>query len=216
MSMRIEGTLRADSAGRHYVEMETGRHSLSCELALLEGRRVRLVTFEAQDGRVVVAVYEAERARIGQAEREKGQAMMSDADRVQRQYERLIGPLRQTARENGYALAVHGSLQRDIDLVALAWTEEAAAPEVLVDALLETAREITGEAAFSHDPQGRDDFPRKPHGRLAWPIIISGGSYIDLSVIGPQVTPDPRDAVVEAATRYVTDDSVSGEEGETA
>ncbi len=124
-------------------------------------------------------------------------------DHVQRQYERLIGPLRRTARENGYALAVHGSLKRDIDLVAVAWTEEAAAPKVLVDALVETARIVTGEAFFTRDPQGPDDFPRKPHGRVAWAISIGGGSYIDLSVIGPQAAPDPRDASARATLERI-------------
>ncbi len=32
------------------------------------------------------------------------------------------------ARRHGYALAPHGSLQRDLDLIAVPWSEEAAAP----------------------------------------------------------------------------------------
>jgi hypothetical protein len=41
-------------------------------------------------------------------------------------YELLIGPLREVARSKGYVLAVHGTLIRDIDLVACPWIENAA------------------------------------------------------------------------------------------
>jgi hypothetical protein len=40
-------------------------------------------------------------------------------------YELLIEPLRAVARSLGYALTVHGSLVRDIDLVAVPWTSDA-------------------------------------------------------------------------------------------
>lgn len=43
-------------------------------------------------------------------------------------YDRVIGPLRHTARQLGWAVAVHGSLARDIDLVFVPWHHTAAAP----------------------------------------------------------------------------------------
>lgn len=100
-------------------------------------------------------------------------------------YKELIGPLREKARELGYALAVHGSLKRDIDLIACPWTDDAVAPPVLAEAL----REVTG-GYWSWSMKGADftlaGCPgNKPHGRLGWVINLGGGPYIDLSVMPP-------------------------------
>lgn len=92
--------------------------------------------------------------------------------------------MRIRARELGYALAVHGSLKRDIDLVAVAWTEQAVSSDELANAILQVARTETGYAELSADLAGEIRSER-PHGRIAWAIIVAGGSYIDLSVIGP-------------------------------
>lgn len=48
---------------------------------------------------------------------------MTKAERCQLYLEYLIGPLRDIAREHGYALSVHGSVARDIDIVAIPWVE---------------------------------------------------------------------------------------------
>lgn len=88
-------------------------------------------------------------------------------------YEKLIGPLRAVALELGYALLAHGSLKRDIDLVACPWTE-AAVPAV---ALAEELRQCA--AAHNHGVcflSGREQEPwyqagkpgHKAHGRLCW------------------------------------------------
>lgn len=99
-------------------------------------------------------------------------------------YACLVPMLADVAREHGYALAVHGSMQRDLDLVAVPWVDGAAEAEVLVAAL-----------------QGRvswiaDDAPVGPtvraHGRRSWAITLYGGPYLDISVM-------PRGAVEEAS-----------------
>jgi hypothetical protein len=90
----------------------------------------------------------------------------------------LINPLREAARHMGYALAVHGSLARDIDLVAVPWTAAALSPDLLVPALVHVVRDRLG---FAHcDLRGEAG---RPHGRRAWTIHFHGGSYIDLSVL---------------------------------
>ena len=43
--------------------------------------------------------------------------------RVAKAYCKLIAPLRAVARQHGYALTVHGSIKRDIDLVGLGLAE---------------------------------------------------------------------------------------------
>jgi hypothetical protein len=113
-------------------------------------------------------------------------------------YERLIVPLRATARTHGYALAVHGSLARDIDLIAVPWRHDAAAPAVLVEAVRATAEDITGYTAYTRNDPKADpcDFTRRSpepkfHGRLAWSIHVKGRraggyqTYIDISVMPP-------------------------------
>lgn len=95
-------------------------------------------------------------------------------------HEQLIEPLRAVARAHGYALAVHGSLARDIDVVAIPWTAEAVEAEALVAALAAEVERVNGHVYF----RGRDPNPtEKPHGRRAWSIHLGGGPYIDLSVM---------------------------------
>lgn len=84
-----------------------------------------------------------------------------------------------TCRENGYALTVHGSLGKDLDLVAIPWTKEAVSPEVLVKALIEKNGLMEG-----NNTSGKE----KPHGRQAWVFVFFGGQetgYIDLSIMPP-------------------------------
>lgn len=79
------------------------------------------------------------------------------------------------AREYGYALALHGSVQRDLDLVAIPWADAAAEPQRLVTALCDV---------FDVKPNHPIDEPGvKPHGRLCWSIPLWWGAYIDLSVM---------------------------------
>lgn len=90
------------------------------------------------------------------------------------------------AKELGYALAVHGSMARDFDLIAVAWTHAAKPPEELVEAFIKTTGGwiICDPNADPFDYSRRCPEP-KPHGRLGWTIHLGGGPFIDLSVIPP-------------------------------
>ncbi|TAA11297.1 hypothetical protein EA658_16680 [Pseudoxanthomonas winnipegensis] len=82
------------------------------------------------------------------------------------------------ARANGYALAVHGSLARDMDLIAVPWTESATAPEDVV-------------AAIEHQFDIKRSGPLTPmrHGRMVQTIVVQFGEcFIDLSFM-PRVPP---------------------------
>lgn len=99
--------------------------------------------------------------------------------RVAKTYAKAIHPLRAIARTLGYSIAVHGSIKRDIDLVAIPWTDEAVSAEELSEALRSEAEVICGFSPFGSD----GPWPRlKPHGRMCWTIHING-TYIDLSVM---------------------------------
>lgn len=105
-----------------------------------------------------------------------------------KKYRRLIGPLRAKAREFGYAIGVHGTLQRDIDLIAVPWGTDAAPARELAEALFAVCQMVNGYAAWSWSMKGAeytlDGCPGgKPHGRLGWVINLGGGPYIDLAVM---------------------------------
>ena len=102
--------------------------------------------------------------------------------RAQRAYietllDELLPPLRLAARGCGYAIAVHGSLCRDIDLIAVPWTEQADDEKLLVERLLGVLAGFLGRATAQ-------EWSDKPHGRRAVLIYHAGnGAEIDLSVM---------------------------------
>lgn len=81
----------------------------------------------------------------------------------------------------GYALAVHGSQERDIDLVAVPWTEQAVAPEALVRSLRQVIERLY-PIGLEHGPSEKHP---KAHGRLCWSFWLRPWTYIDLSVFPP-------------------------------
>jgi len=101
-------------------------------------------------------------------------------------YVAIYPMLAQIAKEHGYALAVHGSAHRDLDLIAVPWIEEASEPLALVQAFKEALSAVT------HADHSDEHFPdcdpkNKPHGRIAYSLHFTNqgmyGGYIDLSVL---------------------------------
>ena len=100
----------------------------------------------------------------------------------------VLPPIRSAARNQGYAVAVHGSLNRDIDLIAVPWREGAMNADSLIDKI---SGAVTG-AVGSCLKQG-DSWTEKPHGRKAITLLVyCGQNYmqIDLSVM-PTLKPLP-------------------------
>jgi hypothetical protein len=129
-------------------------------------------------------------------------------------FHQLIAPIRETARRLGYAVGVHGSLRRDIDLIAVPWTAEAVSADELVAAIVATIECVNGLAFVINDATAcPNDFTRrspqpKPHGRLGWSVHLGGGPYVDLSVCQPPTSPAHR-AELEAARREGYADGLS-------
>lgn len=99
----------------------------------------------------------------------------------------MIPHLSNVARIYGYALGLHGSMARDLDLIAVPWTREAAPNETLVEALRDAVggmiRNDEKHAGNRWDERTRNP-TSKPHGRLAWSIYFANHNfYIDLSVM---------------------------------
>lgn len=99
-------------------------------------------------------------------------------------YLALYPALVRCAREMGYALALHGSMERDFDLIAVPWTAEARPAAELV---AEVVRLVDGYVKTDINAEPGDYTERnpepKPHGRLAWAILLGRDRYIDLSVM---------------------------------
>jgi len=83
----------------------------------------------------------------------------------------LYPKLSELFRTHGYALAVHGSMGRDFDLIAVPWIEEASEPD-------EVVKDIVSKFAFKQvlEPDIVE------HGRKRYDLHMSFGEcYIDLS-----------------------------------
>lgn len=99
-------------------------------------------------------------------------------------YAGMAAAMTMTARRHGYALALHGSMSRDLDMIAVAWTEWAVTPRFLVDELVKRHGLLRA--------QGRKTtMTRKPHGRLSVALMCGGNLFVDLSIVPPQRRPAP-------------------------
>lgn len=86
-------------------------------------------------------------------------------------YVSLIG----VARDCGYALGLHGTMTRDMDIIACPWTDDA----TTADRLIREMSNATG---------GHYDKPKKnPHGRTSYALVLDNCAgdavYIDVSVM---------------------------------
>lgn len=104
----------------------------------------------------------------------------------------ILPPMRRAAKEAGYALTVHGSLNRDIDLVAVPWVENGLwSKEALRDALCGAVRGVTGRCNYISNR----DWTVKPHGRFACTLMCWCGQStadLDLSVMPGMLAPEAK------------------------
>lgn len=90
------------------------------------------------------------------------------------EYPRLpdVTRIRELAREVGYAIGEHGSKERDLDLIAIPWTEAAVGNYALV---MHIAKGIDARIVESE---------LKPHGRWSFNLQLNGYfKIIDLAVM---------------------------------
>jgi len=111
-------------------------------------------------------------------------------DELQAFYLARLPAIRQAAHAHGYAIGLHGSTRRDLDLIAAPWRDGASDADTLAHAVAQAACGITRAVAYYWE--------RKPAGRLATSIPICwtawhdqpGAGHIDLSVV-------PRSAIAQ-------------------
>lgn len=83
-----------------------------------------------------------------------------------------LEPLRLAARDCGYAIALHGSVSRDIDIIAIPWVDRASDPDELITVLRGVLMGTLGRCYFQKHQQsaakklrGTPVWKDKPHGR---------------------------------------------------
>lgn len=96
-------------------------------------------------------------------------------------YAQLMPKLREVARAKGYAIGLHGSMLRDLDLIAVPWVEEAASDRELVDAMAAAFDGFVVGATRDKGWSAEVGHPR-PHGRRTWNICFGGNPFVDVSV----------------------------------
>lgn len=93
-------------------------------------------------------------------------------------YARFVSKARCIARSEGYAIAVHGSMTRDLDVIAIPWVEKPnSSPSQL-------AHQIAGRTGLTLHPE----IQLREHGRIACTMLFpeSGDPrFVDFSVMPP-------------------------------
>lgn len=87
-------------------------------------------------------------------------------------YANVYATLVPVARAHGYALATHGSMARDLDLIAVPWVEKPSSPAELVRAFSEVVY-------FMHVDEGT----LMLHGRMCYTMAFPGECFVDLSIM---------------------------------
>lgn len=84
--------------------------------------------------------------------------------------------LRRIAAECGWAIAVHGSVVHDLDLMAMPWVKNHTTADELAQRFTDT-----NEPNFRR-PYEKSQPGEKPNGRIVYTIFM-GQTYIDMNVI---------------------------------
>lgn len=92
-------------------------------------------------------------------------------------YACLWEDFRKAALDCGWALGLHGSLNSDMDIMAMAWTEEAVSVEEMIISL-ENCLTTPDERIFKTEKS-----TDKPNNRVVYTIHIFSDFYLDVNVI---------------------------------
>ena len=94
-------------------------------------------------------------------------------------YAVMWNDLRQAAMDCGWALGLHGSLNSDMDIMAMPWVENATSADEMIDNLAA----CFGFSEYWIKHQLSVDRASKPNGRVVYTIPIHGDFYLDINVI---------------------------------
>lgn len=91
-------------------------------------------------------------------------------------YAAMWGDLRQSALNNGWALALHGSLANDMDIMAMPWTENAKPVWDMILAL---------KKCFDRPKEINVSETDMPNNRRVFTLSIWSDFYLDINIIEP-------------------------------
>jgi hypothetical protein len=94
-------------------------------------------------------------------------------------YAVLYNDFRKAALDCGYALALHGSMTRDMDLIAVPWVAEATTPKELVSKISDCIGDTVWKDKHTIGQEIR------PFNRIVYTLSVMGDWFIDLSIINP-------------------------------
>lgn len=106
-------------------------------------------------------------------------------------YARVFTIARCIAWSEGYALAMHGSFTRDLDLLAVPWTDRATEAEHLVRRIAGNLDELD---LLVKDPKAKSQATQRPHGRQSWTLTFKAFGdprFVDISVMPRAAAPAP-------------------------
>lgn len=81
------------------------------------------------------------------------------------------------ANKYGYALAIHGSMLRDFDLIAVAWIPRPRSYKKMIKEMVRTVGWNLGMGITTNC--------KKPHGRIGYTIPMGSDLYLDISILPP-------------------------------
>lgn len=103
-----------------------------------------------------------------------------------RHYAEILPIVREVAKSCGYAIAIHGSMTRDLDLIAVPWVEKHLKPETLLLRIEKAVCEhkFIGSLKSLLEIQACHKKQEK-HGNVGEGFILTTGAdtYIDLLII---------------------------------
>lgn len=101
-------------------------------------------------------------------------------------YACMWNDFRQAALNCGWALGLHGSLNSDMDIMAMPWVEDAKSVDELILAI-ENCFTIPEGAHHVKTTKNTD----KPNGRVVYTIHIFADFYLDINIIGQCLVSNP-------------------------
>lgn len=154
-----------------------GKHTPTCELAkALSALSDGPATPPSSDPEGGARGVQGRIADGQQCNEQSGQSLSPAFGIIDPDYARIFTIARCLAWAEGYAIAMHGSFTRDLDLIAVPWAPHACEPEHL-------AKRIESVAGLKISASPKND---KPFGRLVWTLTLpdfGDPRFVDLSII---------------------------------
>lgn len=97
-------------------------------------------------------------------------------------YAAMWDDFRQAALDKGWALALHGSLANDMDIMAMPWIDNATEPMEMINAL---------RKCFDKPMEIGCSISKMPNNRVVYTMTILSDFYLDINIITPcSLTPN--------------------------